>query len=140
MTDSDPGASPTKPPKFTKKQVADVDGLLLKWYALGWCVNPKRIRPSDVFRFLALLGTLAEASWNHEVRTGRAPAEDVNPAEGFYLMAFFVLEAARRGKVRSLGSGWLVDRYDRATEKSRKEAVRQVVRMADKVVPGYFTE
>lgn len=139
-SDSPPNARTTTPRKFTKRQIADLDHLLLKWYALGWSVNPKRITSAEVFRFLTTLGTLAEASWNHAIRTGRAPDEDVSPAEGFYLMAFFVLEAARRGKVRSLASRKLVDRYYHMTEKSRKESVRQVVKMADKVVPGYFTE
>lgn len=140
MPDSPLNARTTKPRKFTQRQIADLDRLLLGWYALGWSVNPKHITPAEVFQLLTLLGTLAEASWNHAIRTGRVPAEDVNPAEGFYLMAFFVLEAARRGKVRSLASRGFVDRYYRMTEKSRKEAVRQVVKMTDKVVPVYFTE
>ena len=139
-SDSPPNARTTKPRKFTKRQIADLDHLLLKWYALGWSVNPKRITSAEVFRFLTTLGTLAEASWNHAIRTGRAPDEDISPAEGFYLMAFFVLETARRGKVRSLASGKLLDRYYHMTEKSRKESVRQVVKMANKVVPGYFKE
>lgn len=140
VSDSPSNARTTKPRKFTKRQIADLDHLLLEWYALGWGVNPKRITPAEVFRFLTFLGTLAEASWKHAIRTGHAPDEDINPAEGFYLMAFFVLEAARLGKVKSLAPGGLVDRYYHMTEKSRKESVRQVVKMANKVVPGYFKE
>ena len=139
-SDSQPDVRTTKPRKFTKRQITALDHLLLTWYALGWSVNPKRITPAEVFRFLTTIGTLAEASWNHAIRTGRAPDEDVSPAEGFYLMAFFVLETARRGKVRSLASRELVGRYYHMTEKSRKESVRQVVKMTDKVVPGYFKE
>lgn len=140
MSDSPSNARTTKPRKFTQRQIADLDHLLLGWYALGWSVNPKRITSAEVFRCLTTLGTLAEASWNHSIRAGRAPDEDISPAEGFYLMAFFVLEAARLGKVKSLAPGGLVDRYYHMTEKSRKESVRQVVKMANKVVPGYFKE
>lgn len=88
--------------KPTKKALEKDREILETWYTLGWDVNPKVLQADDVASHLSCLAVFAHRVWQNRISRGKAPDEDVSPAEGFILLALFVRHLASVAKVRSV--------------------------------------
>lgn len=100
-----------KQKKPTKKELEKARDVLETWYAVGWHVNPKAIRPRDAVRLLEYVAILAHRAWINRIQRGKAPAEDVLPADGFILLALFIRHLASVAKVRSVRCDLLMKEF-----------------------------
>ena len=100
-----------KQKKPTKKELEKYRDALETWYAVGWHVNPKAIRPRDAVRLLEYVAILAHMAWINRIQRGKAPAEDVLPADGFILLALFIRHLASIAKVRSVRCDLLMKEF-----------------------------
>ena len=116
--------------KPTKKECEKARELLETWYKLGWNVNPKALKAADVAYLLDYLAMFAHLVWQNRISRGKAPAEDISPAEGFILLALFVRHLASVAKVRSVRVGHLLKEFygpeKRRIDKIEKKILEKV--------------
>lgn len=60
---------------------------------------------------LEYVAILAHRAWVNSIQRGKAPAEDVSPAEGVILLALFIRHLASVAKVRSVRCDLLMKEF-----------------------------
>lgn len=128
-----------KKKKLTKAQQKAVDAILGEWYKIGWNADPRRMTPKTALGLLHALAAVANLTWQNDIRTGRVPPEDVSPAEGFLLLAYFVEHACKTAKLSGVKTGDLIDRYHKKNVREIDAIERTFREALDKVAPGHFT-
>lgn len=107
---------------------------------MGWSVNPKSVSVRDSARLLQHIGVAAHLSWSHSVRAGRAPAEDVSPAEGISLIAYLLMELGERAQIDSIDARELISKHGKSNADELRRSVESFMALADGLVPGYSGE
>lgn len=124
--------------KPTKKQIAGIDLFLQRWYQIGWGTSPKTLTVRDAVNTILALACTAHVTWLHCMNVGRAPGEDISPAEGILPIAYLLEHCASAAKVRGVKCSLLQKEF---AKKSRKTTDRVLDRIANKIheiVPGYL--
>lgn len=124
--------------KPTKKQIAEIDLFLQHWCEIGWGTSPETLTVRAAVNTILEIACSAHIHWLHRMNVGRAPGEDVSPAEGLLPIAYLLEHCASAAKVRGVKCGLLQKEF---AKKSRKTTDRVLCRIANKIheiVPGYF--
>lgn len=126
------------PKKLTKKQTAEIDRQLQGWYALGWHVDPRTLKVKDAVKMLVTIACAAHVHWLHQMRVGRAPGEDVSPAEGLLPIAYLLEHCASAAKIRAVKCSLLEREFGKRHAKQTKAYIRSVLEAINRVAPGAY--
>lgn len=125
-----------KKKKLTKAETDKIDTHSLGWYGIGWEMDPQKISIKNTVRLLKTLAAAAHMTWDHAMRTGRAPSEDVSPAEGLLLVAYTLDHLAKTAKVTSLKTSVLAS-YFQKKDPAMGKIYKTLQADLNKIVPGY---